>query len=175
VDKSRNRYNDTAIADIQLALQLEKDRRRINDYYFSLINLYDRQGNKKQSMHYAMIALETAEQDKDTSVIISTCYRIGNYLRDYQHNYEVALLYYEKILELCKQLKNAGQETAAVLNDMGDVYKLMGENSYALSLYRESLALAEQIQHRHSRSNAYKNIGNISNRVMPLAAINVRR
>ncbi len=161
VDKSRNRYNDTAIADIQLALQLEKDRRRINDYYFSLINLYDRQGNKKQSMHYAMIALETAEQDKDTSVIISTCYRIGNYLRDYQHNYEVALLYYEKILELCKQLKNAGQETAAVLNDMGDVYKLMGENSYALSLYRESLALAEQIQHRHSRSNAYKNIGKI--------------
>ena len=49
-------------------------------------------------------ALEIAEAIHNKKAALSACYQIADYLRDYQHNYDIALLYYRKILEICTSM-----------------------------------------------------------------------
>ena len=157
-DKSS--YIDSAIHDCKHAVRFARDSAQLLIVYLDLIRLYGLQENKTQSMLYSMKALEIAEAVNDKRAILKACYQIAEYLSEYQHNYDVALLYYQQILEICKA-DSAEAGMAGVLNDMGNVYKLTGNDSLALSLYNESLHIAERLKHRHSIANAYRNIGEL--------------
>jgi len=48
---------------------------------------------------------------------------------------------------------------AFVLNDIGQVYKLMNNETLALSYFNQSLEIGLRKNHRHTIANAYKSIG----------------
>ena len=155
-----NSLIDSTIQDLKIAINKISDPDKLLNYYFNIIYLYDQQENKSKSISYAMKALEKAEEVNNRKAILAAYYQIGNYLRDYQKNYEVALLYYGKILEIYKQTDDK-INIAGVLNDIGTVEKQLGEDSLALNYFNESLGIAEKINHRHSKANAYRNIAEI--------------
>jgi signal transduction histidine kinase/DNA-binding response OmpR family regulator len=156
----RNAYVDTTIEDYKYAVSITTDRNILLDEYLQLTYLYEQKEDRSKSMSYALKALDLAEKTKNERAIVKVYYQIGNYLKDYQHNYETALLYYQKILEISKRNKIAAG-IASVLIDIGETYKLMGKDSLALSTFYRSLDDSKKINHRHSIANAYRSIGNI--------------
>ncbi|CAF1456000.1 unnamed protein product [Adineta steineri] len=86
------------------------------------------------------------------------------YVKDDQGDYEKAIWYYEKALEICqKTLPSNHPSLATSYNNIGLVYKNMGEYSKALSYYEKAL----EIQHKTFPSNhpslatSYNNIGSV--------------
>lgn len=153
-------YVDSTINDYLLAQSLTTNPEVLLDQYLNLIFLYGLKENKSKSMFYAMKALETAEETRNEEALVKVCYQIGDYLRDYQHNYKVALLYYKKILDICE--KNKLEEGIAIaMIEIGNVHNLMGKDSLALSLFYRSLEIAKRINHRHLTADSYKSIGEI--------------
>ncbi len=158
--KTSTAYVDSTINDYLLAENLTIDPEALLDQYLNLIVLYGLKENKSKSMFYAMKALETAEETRNEEALVKVCYQIGDYLRDYQHNYKVALLYYKKILDICEKNK-LEDNIANALIEIGNVHKLMGNDSLALSLFYRSLEIAKRINHRHLTADSYKSIGEI--------------
>ena len=149
---------DTIIHDINIALKQTSNSGIQMDLYSDLIHLYGKLDNKKQSIIYALKVLDLAEHFNNEKAIYNAYQQIAVYLRDSQHNYEVALLYYQKILELCKSPK-LELTKAFVLNDIGQVYKLMNNETLALSYFNQSLEIGLRKNHKHTIANAYKSIG----------------
>jgi signal transduction histidine kinase/DNA-binding response OmpR family regulator len=158
--KNNNAYIDSTINDYKLAESVTTIPSTLLDQYLQLIYLYGERENKTQSMLYALKAMEMAENINDQKSLVKVYCQIGNYLRDYQHNYEVALLYYQKIQELNSASKS-DLEIASVFIDIGITQKFLGNDSLALSSYYKSLAIADHMSHRHMQSNAYKCIGEL--------------
>ncbi len=156
----RRIYLDSTINDYKLAVSLTADPAVLLDQYQQLIYLYGERENRTQSMVYAMKAMELAERINNQEAILDAYQQIGGYLRDYQHNYEVALLYFQKALSICKK-DSSDLGIASVLIEIGTVQKLLGNDSLAFSYYYQSLEIAERVKHRHTQSNAYKNIGEL--------------
>jgi signal transduction histidine kinase/DNA-binding response OmpR family regulator len=156
----RRIYLDSTIEDYKSAERLTTDPAELLDEYMHLVHLYGERENKTQAMIYAFKAMEMAENINDHRTSISAYYQIGNYLRDFQHNGEIALLYYQRIENLCRA-DNADLDVASVLVDIGITQKLLGNDSLAFSSYYQSLAIADRLKHRHAQSDAYKNIGEL--------------
>ncbi|MFO7446432.1 MAG: tetratricopeptide repeat protein [Ignavibacteriaceae bacterium] len=158
INANHSNYIDTAITDIKYIISQTEDPDRLLKYYFNIIYLFGKKENKTQSMIYAMKALEIAEEMNNQKAILSVYYQIGDYLRDYQHNYEIALLYYNKILEITTVNKDQAG-IAWALNEIGNVQKLLGQDSLAFAYFNRSLEIAEKINHNYTKSSVYKNIG----------------
>ncbi len=160
---NNNVYLDSAITDYDIAGNYADDSEFLLDKYLNLSSIYTMKGDNSHSMNYALKALDIAETIENNRGIIKAYYRIGNYLRDTQHNYNVALLYYEKVLEIYRKEKN-DQGVADILIEIGNIHKMMENDSLALGFYKRSLTIAKKIKHRHLTSTAYKHIGEISYR-----------
>jgi signal transduction histidine kinase/DNA-binding response OmpR family regulator len=159
--QSNNIYVDTLIYEIETFIKQTSVPSKLLQNYQYLIILYGWKENKTKSMMYALQALDIAERINNEKGIVKAYYQIGSYLRDSQHNYDVALLYFNKDLDIYKKNK-IESGIADVFNEIGTVYKLMGKDSLALNSFNESLAIGKKINKRHLIANAYKSIGEIS-------------
>jgi signal transduction histidine kinase/DNA-binding response OmpR family regulator len=158
--RGQNPWYDTLINDLQLVIKDPRDPAKLLEYYQYLTYLYERWENKAQSLFYTMKILEISEKLHNEKGMLSAYYRIGTYLRDYQHNYGVAILYFQKIYDILKK-NNEEYGIADVLNEMGNTYRLSGNNSQALDLFNQSLEISLRLKHKHSISNAYRNTGEL--------------
>ncbi len=172
----RNVYIDSTISDSKIAISQVRDSLVLINAYLNLVSLYGMRENKSMSISYAMKALEIAEVIKDKKAILSASYLIGEYLRDYQHNYNVAMLYFEKNLDIYRKIKNESG-IAEVLIEIGTIYRLMGKDSLAMDSFNNSLNIAKKINYRHLTANAYKSIGELAyqNREYNSALINYKK
>ena len=157
---SRKKLYDTLLYDITYELEHTKDPDLQISLYENLMIFYNKLENKAQSMQYALKTLEIAEKSNNLTGIIKASFHIGRYLRDYQHNYDIALKYYNRILKINEDRKDEAG-VASLLVEIGDTHKLKGNDSLALIFYNKSLGISERINHRHSKSSAYESIGNI--------------
>ncbi|MBN2348129.1 MAG: tetratricopeptide repeat protein [Bacteroidales bacterium] len=151
---------DTFISDINGSFTHVQDSAYLINAYLSLANLYSQRENKSQSLHYIQLAMELAELSNNKKGIVKTYNEIGNYFRDELKNYEVALVYYNKILKIYEN--NAWElNTADMYNQIGSVYQLMLQDSLALEYFQKSLEIGTRLNHRHTKADSYKNIGKI--------------
>ena len=153
-------YVDTALIDTKLAIERTDDPNKQFNHYFNMIRLYGRKENKTHSMRYAMKALEIAEAMNNQEAILSVYCQIAEYLRDYQKNYETALLYYNQIIQIY-QSNDDTLNVAGTLIEIGNVQTRLGNDSLALDCYQRSLDIVENSDEWETKVNAYKNIGEI--------------
>ena len=151
---------DTFIADVSGFINEVQDSVLLLQAYLSLANLYSQIENKSLSLRYIQKAMELAETMNNIKGITRTYNIIGDYFRDEVKNYEVALIYYKKVISLLED-----DELALVKADLyqqvGSVYQLMMEDSLAMSYYLKSLNIGKKLKHNHTQANAYRCIGEI--------------
>ncbi len=151
---------DTFINDLEVIIREDPDTTNYLMYYLNLANLFSKQENKSQSLHYIQLAVDLAERSNNKKGILKSYNMIANYFRDDLKNYEAALDYFQKVLGIYQSFQD-DIGVASAYNQIGNVYKLMGNDSLALDYFWKSLTIGEQKKHRHTRADAYKNIGEI--------------
>ena len=75
-------------------------------------------------------------------------------------NYDEALGYYQRSLEILEEINNIKGMTKAY-NNMGIIYKNQGNEKKALEYYHKCLKISEEIGDKKAIAKAYSNIGNI--------------
>ncbi|CAF4713218.1 unnamed protein product, partial [Rotaria socialis] len=85
--------------------------------------------------------LENASDDSDRAII----YHHLGWLKDKQGEYQQAVTFYEKDLEISQKTLSADDpELATMYNNIGAVYNNMGEYSKALEYYEKSIKIKEK-------------------------------
>ena len=106
--------------------------------------------------------LKNASSDDDRAQIYC---QLGS-LKNYQGEYNEAVTFYERILEIERRtLPEDGPSLSAVYSNIGGVYKNMGEYSKALEFYEKSRQIIEKaLSPNHpSLATSYNNIGTVYN------------
>lgn len=153
-------YTDTLISILNYYIPREPDETKKIFLYLELTNLHNLQGNRKQAMHHVQLAMELAEKLKNTKGIIKVYYQIADYFKNVQHNYTMALTYYQKIQELYQMQDIAIQ--GDVFIELGEMYRLTGNDSLALHYFNRALENGKKHKHRHTMASAYLKLGDVS-------------
>ncbi|CAF4597741.1 unnamed protein product, partial [Rotaria socialis] len=106
--------------------------------------------------------LENASDDSDRAII----YHHLGWLKDKQGEYQQAVTFYEKDLEISQKTLSADDpELATMYNNIGAVYNNMGEYSKALEYYEKSIKIKEiSLPPTHpDLAISYNNIGLVYN------------
>ncbi|NES07200.1 MAG: CHAT domain-containing protein, partial [Okeania sp. SIO2F4] len=71
-----------------------------------------------------------------------------------------ALEYYDKALPILREVKNRSQE-ATTLNNIGAVYKSIGQPEKALEYFEQALSIAREVKNRSREGTTLNNIGGV--------------
>ncbi|MDB9433781.1 tetratricopeptide repeat protein, partial [Microcystis aeruginosa] len=80
-------------------------------------------------------------------------------LVDYRQELLLAIEYYQKAIDLQKEL-NLELDLVASLNSLAGIYYFLGEYQKALEFYQQSLAIFQKIGDRWGEADSYNNLGN---------------
>jgi signal transduction histidine kinase/DNA-binding response OmpR family regulator len=153
-------YSDTLIRVLFDYVRQKPDETNKIFLYLELSNLHNLQKDRKKAMHYVQLAMELAEKHKNTKAIIKAYYQIADYFNYVQHNYVMALTYYEKIQELYQKQYAANQGDVYI--ELGDMYRMTGKDSAALQYFNKALDSGKKNKHRHTMASAYLKLGDLS-------------
>ena len=81
-------------------------------------------------------------------------------LSDYRQEQQLAIEYYQKAIDLQKEL-NLELDLVASLNSLADIYYSLGEYQKAIEFYQQSLAITREIGDRGGEGKSYNNLGNV--------------
>ncbi|GCA83063.1 response regulator aspartate phosphatase J [Microcystis aeruginosa NIES-2522] len=81
-------------------------------------------------------------------------------LVDYRQELLLAIEYYQKAIDLQKEL-NLELDLVASLNSLADIYYFLGEYQKAIEFYQQSLAIKREIGDRKGEAAFYNNLGNV--------------
>ncbi|CAF1189899.1 unnamed protein product [Adineta steineri] len=116
------------------------------------------QFNKAEELYYVLL-----EQTSDEGVKQHYYNQLG-YVKHHQGDYEKAIWYYKKALEIDqKTVRSNHSDLAASYNNTGSVYQSMGEHSKALSFYEKAREIWQKTLPSNDPSLAasYNNIGSV--------------
>ena len=116
------------------------------------------QPQKAQQVYEMLLEQETEERRK-----APIYHQLGS-MKDDQGEYQEAIVFYEKCLEIYKRtLAPNDPDLANSYNNIGAVYANMGEDPKALSYFEKALAIRQQsLPSNHpSLAMSYNNIGNV--------------
>ncbi|CAF1386165.1 unnamed protein product [Adineta steineri] len=88
------------------------------------------------------------------------------FLHLHQLDFEKAIWYFEKALEICRKIHPSNHpHLGTSYNNIGGVYDKMGEYSKALSFYEKALEINQKTlpSNHHHLASSYNNIGNVYN------------
>ncbi|GBF52242.1 hypothetical protein N0824_00083 [Microcystis sp. 0824] len=80
-------------------------------------------------------------------------------LSDYRQEQQLAIEYYQKAINLQKEL-NLELDLVASLNSLAGIYYCLGEYQKAIEFYQQSLAIFQRIRDRWREADSYNNLGN---------------
>ena len=80
-------------------------------------------------------------------------------LSDYRQEQQIAIEYYQKAIDLQKEL-NLELDLVASLNSLAGIYYSLGEDQKAIEFYQQSLAIFQKIGDRWGEADSYNNLGN---------------
>ncbi|NCR45579.1 MAG: tetratricopeptide repeat protein, partial [Microcystis aeruginosa SX13-01] len=80
-------------------------------------------------------------------------------LADYRQEQDLAIEYYQKAIDLQKEL-NLELDLVASLNSLADIYYSLGEYQKAIEFYQQSLAITREIGDRGGEGKSYMGLGN---------------
>ncbi|TRU02347.1 MAG: tetratricopeptide repeat protein, partial [Microcystis aeruginosa Ma_OC_LR_19540900_S633] len=81
-------------------------------------------------------------------------------LADYRQEQDLAIEYYQKAIDLQKEL-NLELDLVASLNSLADIYYSRGEYQKAIEFHQQSLAIDREIGDRGGEGKSYGNLGNV--------------
>lgn len=156
--KNRKQYADTLLI---ITNKFLENTDNVNDklfYYLDLVFINNLLDKRKEAMHYVQLAMELAERNENIKGIINAYKQIAFYFNYYQHNYETALEYYQKILDI-QEYACIPSITGSYIN-VGEMHMKLGKDSLALLYLKKALNYGEQNENQHSIALAYKSLGN---------------
>ncbi|MDJ0562595.1 MAG: tetratricopeptide repeat protein, partial [Microcystis sp. M49629_WE12] len=80
-------------------------------------------------------------------------------LVDYRQEQQLAIEYYQKAIDLQKEL-NLELDLVASLDSLAGIYYSLGEDQKAIEFYQQSLAIFQKIGDRWGEADSYNNLGN---------------
>ncbi|TRT47758.1 MAG: tetratricopeptide repeat protein [Microcystis aeruginosa Ma_QC_C_20070703_M131] len=80
-------------------------------------------------------------------------------LSDYRQEQQLAIEYYQKAIDLQKEL-NLELDLVASLDSLAGIYYSLGEDQKAIGFYQQSLAIFQKIGDRSREADSYNNLGN---------------
>jgi signal transduction histidine kinase/DNA-binding response OmpR family regulator len=160
IGKNPEIYTDTLIRVLNDYISREQDETKKIFLYLELTSLHNLQEDRKKAMHYVQLAMDLAEKHENTKGIIKAYYQIADYFNNVQHNYAMALTYYEKIQELYQKQNMANQSDVNI--ELGDMHRLIGNDSIALQYFTKALENGKKNKHRHTMASAYMKLGDVS-------------
>ncbi|CCI22465.1 tetratricopeptide repeat protein [Microcystis aeruginosa] len=80
-------------------------------------------------------------------------------LSDYRQEQQLAIEYYQKAIDLQKEL-NLELDLVASLDSLAGIYYFLGEYQKAIEFYQQSLAIFQKIGDRWGEADSYNNLGN---------------
>ncbi len=83
-------------------------------------------------------------------------------LSDYRQEQQLAIEYYQKAIDLQKEL-NLELDLVASLDSLAGIYYFLGEYQKAIEFYQQSLAIFQEIDDIRGVAYCYNNLGNIYN------------
>jgi tetratricopeptide (TPR) repeat protein len=90
-------------------------------------------------------------------------HRLSNLpLSDYRQEQDLAIEYYQKAIDLQKEL-NLELDLVASLNSLADIYYSRGEYQKAIEFDQQSLAITREIGDRGGEGKSYNNLGTVYN------------
>ncbi|NCQ68514.1 MAG: tetratricopeptide repeat protein [Microcystis aeruginosa W13-16] len=90
-------------------------------------------------------------------------HRLSNLpLSDYRQEQQLAIEYYQKAIDLQKEL-NLELDLVASLNSLAGIYYSLGEYQKAIEFYQQSLAIKREIGDRGGEGESYNNLGAVYN------------
>ena len=119
------------------------------------------QFDKAEELYTALLEQTSDEGEK------ALYYICLGYVKNNQTDYEKALWYYEKGLEICQTLPPNHPHLATSYNNIGQVYRNTGDYSKALSFYEKALEIQQKTllpNHPHL-ATSYNNIGEVCRRM----------
>ncbi|MDB9423999.1 tetratricopeptide repeat protein [Microcystis aeruginosa CS-564/01] len=81
-------------------------------------------------------------------------------LSDYRQEQELAIEYYQKAIDLQKEL-NLELDLVASLDSLAGIYYSLGEYQKAIEFYQQSLAIFQRIGDRWGEAKSYRGLGNV--------------
>ncbi|TRV41640.1 MAG: tetratricopeptide repeat protein [Microcystis panniformis Mp_MB_F_20051200_S9] len=81
-------------------------------------------------------------------------------LSDYRQEQQLAIEYYQKAIDLQKEL-NLELDLVASLDSLAGIYYFLGEYQKAIEFYQQSLAITREIGDRGGEGKSYNNLGNV--------------
>ncbi len=153
---------DSAIHNLNSMLALSReigDKGKEMNARLTIMSFYNKTNNLKNLLESINEALNLAEETDNQKALIKIYYLIGDVFIQQKKNYDIAMLYYKKVYEICKS-KNKEWE-ATILNDIGALYLQQGNDSLALIYVNKGLQLSRELNYKHQVSESYRNLGNI--------------
>ncbi|BBH39497.1 G-protein-signaling modulator 2 [Microcystis viridis NIES-102] len=81
-------------------------------------------------------------------------------LVDYRQEQQLAIEYYQKAIDLQKEL-NLELDLVASLDSLAGIYYFLGEYQKAIEFYQQSLAIFQKIEDPSREANSYNNLGTV--------------
>lgn len=160
---------DKAIASFNKALFYYKKGNAKNTLiaacYSMLGNAYSYQNDEEKSITNYRKALQLQDDAEDR---INLQNNLGKAYADFKQ-YDSAMYYYQKVIELNKKVKSSYNEMNSYLN-IGDLYLKMHQPQRAITYLTQGLRIAEKEKHlenrvtlHHKLSEAYEKTGDLKN------------
>jgi len=124
----------------------------------AISSFYKNHSDSRKSLDYLKSALREAESMNNAQPVIKVYFAIGDFFAEQKKNYSIANDYYARVLEFAER-RNEKSLEAQLLNQIGNIYMLEDKDSLALKFNLKSLAIAQEVKHRHTISNAYNSLG----------------
>ncbi len=116
-----------------------------------------RKTSADSATRYVKLATATAIRSNHEPSMRFAIYLMG-VIHDYAANYDSALYYYGKSIELYTAA-NDQKGLASAYNNTGAVYNFLGKYDKALEYYFRSLAIKEKLGDKQGQGRSYNNIG----------------
>ncbi len=164
IQRYRLDNTEKAIQWAEKARQIEGDgkalkKERLKAYDALSIIYYQRQ-NLIKVLEYTTESLELANELDDKDKIASAYNLLGLY---YYHKGELkkTAIFWEKELEVMKQIGAKKTSLATTYNNLGVIYKKRGDYQKAIQFYQENLRLNEALGDTMNVAMTLSNIGNV--------------
>ena len=153
---------DSALLTQEKIVARIKERGDDNGLFFAYMNMaemYTSLYDYKHSVEYlnkALLQADSAVNLKGTSMLYNL---IGDFFLNHQHNYDVALQYYQRSLELVKGKVN--WQEARLKSYMGNVYAAKRNDTLAMRYYLESIEISKKLEDEFAVAETYEAIGDL--------------
>ena len=126
----------------------------VNDFDVKLLDVTTRFSFHKEFFHLtiesANLLIQSATRESDTAALIIGYYFIG-FAHQRLGEMDQGMIFAQKCYELCLETNNA-EMTSSVLNNMGNIYMVNGQDSMAIIYFQKTLDIERKLDRKQNQA-----------------------